>query len=39
MFDSPVPLIIGIDKKFEYVKNKGLVESYPNLIFIDLDNL
>lgn len=38
IFDSPVPFLAGINKPFNFVIENNILENYPYVICVDLDN-
>ncbi|KAL4493491.1 hypothetical protein ABPG72_007499 [Tetrahymena utriculariae] len=37
MFDSPFPLVIGINKSYDFIKDNKLYKTHPHCIFVNLD--
>ncbi|KAL4445663.1 hypothetical protein ABPG74_006214 [Tetrahymena malaccensis] len=37
MFDSPFPLVIGVNKSYDYIKENKLYKTHPHCIFVNLD--
>lgn len=37
MFDSPFPLIIGINKSYDFIKENKLYKTHSHCIFVNLD--